>query len=67
MSGQTTTGPAGTTQSPRTDVTDADALREELIRLVEDADADDYERAEQRVTQLLSDFRRAMADDGGDD
>jgi hypothetical protein len=67
MTGQTITGPAENTQSPRTDVTDASELREELICLVEDADADDYERAEQRVTQLLSDFRLAMADTGGDD
>jgi hypothetical protein len=67
MSGQTITGPSSTSQSPRTDVTDASELREELICLVEDADANDLERAEQRVTQLLSDFRRAIADQRGDD
>lgn len=67
MSGRTITGPSDTAQSPRTDVTEPSELREELIRLVEDCDANDYQRGEKRVTQLLSDFRRAVAEHGGDD
>jgi len=57
----------------RTDVTDPDALREELIRLCEDLDEarddpDAYDSAENRITQLLSDVRRARkrAYAGGD-
>ena len=51
---------------PRTDVTDVDELREELLALVEDAEAasdGDTEASrygEGRIQQLLSDWRREM-------
>lgn len=65
MAGRVTTGPSGNVDAGRTDVTDPDALRQELIRIAEDADADDYETMEGRISSLLSDTRRALPD-GGD-
>ncbi|MGB9966093.1 hypothetical protein [Halobacterium hubeiense] len=53
------------TTSVRTDVTDPDALREELIRLAEDCDEGDLETAEDRTTNLLSDIRYAIQHGGG--
>jgi hypothetical protein len=72
MSQSTRTGPSPSDEqspSPRTDVTDPDDLRCELIRIAEDADAGDLQTAEGRVTTLLSDFRRAIRRQkrGGDD
>lgn len=72
---------SATVQSPdederngaRTDVTDADGFREELIRLAEDRDAEAWGTLEDRASQLLSDIRRTRPitdsdaeDDGGD-
>lgn len=62
MSSETVSGPSGIgPEAGRTDVTDPDASREELIRLAEDLDAEDWETAEARTTALLSDVRRAKA------
>jgi len=65
----TTSGPSDIgAEAKRTDVTDAGELREELLRIAEDGDADDYEMMEKRLSGLLSDTRRAIADQsGGDD
>jgi hypothetical protein len=71
MSQSTRTGPSPSDEqspSPKTDVTDADDLRCELIRIAEDADAGDLQTGEERVSRLISDFRRAIqTQQGGDD
>jgi len=62
----TTSGPSEIgAEATRTDVTDPDALRRELIRVAEDGDADDLETMEDRLSALLSDTRRAIADQSG--
>lgn len=63
---QTVSDPSGNVDAKRTDVTDPDALRQELIRLTEDVDAGDLDTAENRILALLSDVRRAKpAENGG--
>lgn len=64
---ESTAGPSDIgAEASRTDVTAAGELREELIRIAEDADADDYDTMEDRVSALLSDTRRAKATQAGD-
>ena len=68
MSSQTdtTSGPSDIgAEASRTDVTEPSELREELIRIAEDGDANDYDTMEDRVSALLSDTRRAIADESG--
>lgn len=64
-----TTDAAGDNErtGPRTDVTDADGFREELIRLAEDRDAGDWDMVEDRASQLLSDIRRTRPYEDDDD
>lgn len=64
MSNSTVSGPSDIgAEATRTDPTDPDELRNELIRIAEDADAGDFETMEDRVSALLSDVRRAKAGD----
>lgn len=61
---RTTRGPSEIpADASRTDVTDADEFRQELIRLAEDRDANDWEMLEDRASQLLSDIRRTRPDE----
>lgn len=64
---RTTSGPSDIgAEASRTDVSDPGELREELIRIAEDADAGDLDTMEDRLSALLSDTRRAKANQTGD-
>jgi len=61
-SGPSDAGP----EAKHTDVEDEDELREELLRVLDDQGAGDLEMMEARFSSLLSDTRRAIAEQGGD-
>lgn len=63
---RTQDSPEGHVDAGRTDMTDPDEYRQELIRLAEDLDAGALDTAEQRTCGLLSDIRRTIAQQGGD-
>jgi hypothetical protein len=68
MMGDTTSGPSDIgAEALDIDVTDNDELREHLLRVAEDGEANDYETMADRLTALLSGARAAKAQTRGGD